>query len=420
MIPVLDRAQMRAYDRHAIEHCQVPGLVLMENAGAGAARRVAELARACSPGPSAAAPVVVVCGAGNNGGDGFVVARHLAACGLPVEVVLAVEAGKLAGDARANYLAWCGLGGAVGSAATAQEPLRAALERASLVVDALFGTGLDRPITGHLAAVVAALDAVDRPRVALDIPSGIDCDTGRVLGVAVRADMTVTFAHYKVGLLAGEGSRLAGRVVRVPLGFPDAGVLAAVGSRATVIEPARVRATLGRRPADGHKYRSGSLLVVAGSPGKVGAALLAGRAALRTGAGIVTLATSASAADALDAQVGELMTARLDPDALDATLDPLLLRRDAVAIGPGLGLDERARALCERIVLGHPGPVVVDADALTHFAGRAASLRRAAGARVLTPHEGELGRLLGVPSADVAADRFGAARRAADATGATV
>ena len=416
MIPVLTRDQIRAYDTRAIEHCHVPGLILMENAGIGAVREIEAILSTCAP----SGPVVVVCGAGNNGGDGFVVARHLAARGRGVQVLLAANAAKLRGDARANHDAYVGLGGVVMNCAAELTPLRSALAGAVVVVDALFGTGLDRPVEGHLAGVIDEINRAKAPRVSLDIPSGIDCDTGRVLGAAVRADSTITFAHLKPGLLAGEGAVHSGRVSCAPLGIADAALLEEVGWRAEVITAQAVAATLGERAPDAHKYRAGSVLVVAGSPGKVGAALLCGRAALRAGAGIVSIGTSPQAADALDVQVAELMTTRLGSATLEADLACALAKRDAVAIGPGLGFDADARGLVERVVLGFDGPVVVDADALAAFAGRAGELRGAPGPRILTPHEGELAKLLGTSAAVVAADRFGAAAEGSRLSGATV
>ncbi|MBW2523612.1 MAG: NAD(P)H-hydrate dehydratase, partial [Deltaproteobacteria bacterium] len=206
----------------------------------------------------------------------------------------------------------------------------------------------------------------------------------------------------------------------VGLGLPDGSILREVGQVAEIIEPDDVLGWLGRRPSDSHKYRAGSLLVVAGRPGKVGAALLAARGALRSGAGIVTIGTWPAAADALDAVVSEIMTARIDPARLEETLATALRRSSAVAIGPGLGLDDEARELVDHVVLDFPGPAVVDADAISLFAGRAEALQAAAGPRVLTPHTGELARLLGIASSDVEADRFAAAERASAATGQVV
>ncbi len=429
MIPIMTRAQMQAYDRQAIEGCAVPGLVLMENAGRGAAELIAAVLAeqhdrdGSEPPPDDARAAVIVCGPGNNGGDGFVVARQLGAWGWPVRVFLAGAIERVRGDARANLDAYQGLGGKV-ELLSADEAdlgaLGAALEQAAVAVDGLFGTGLDRPIEGYRAQVIEILNRASCPRVALDIPSGIDSDTGGRLGVAVQAEYTVTFGHHKIGMLTGEGLSCAGRVMRQELGIPDRAIVATVGQAGEIIEAADVAGWLGTRPADAHKYQAGSVLIVAGRPGKVGASLLCARAALRSGAGIVTIGTWPEAADALDGRVAEVMTARLDPDRLDETLAEALHKRKAVAIGPGVGLDEQARELVERVVLGWPGPVAVDADAITHFAGRPEALREAAGPRVLTPHAGELARLLAIRAAEVEQDRVGRARQAAAQSGCIV
>lgn len=480
MIPVLTRAQMREFDRYAIEACHVPGIVLMENAGRGAADVLAALiearrkeagagafrrapladppgdgptsegatggptsrraaadalaARARSfpvrhvkaPGQPATYPlearVVVVCGAGNNGGDGFVVARHLLARGAEVEVFLAGASEKVTGESRINHDAYIDLGGRFAELPPGAPlgPLEAALANADFVVDALFGTGLDRPIRGHLAEVIGAINRGSGRCVALDIPSGLDADSGAPLGIAVQADETVTFGHLKIGLLTPAGARLAGHIHVVDLGVPDPPILAHVGYVAEVIRRENIGSDLTPRETNVHKHEAGDVLVIAGSPGKVGAAWLTGRAAMRTGAGLVTVCTWPDAATLLESRVVEVMTARIDPARIQASLDEALAKRRAVAIGPGLGLDENARAVVDHVVLGWDGLKVVDADAITHFAGRPGALAAARGTCILTPHPGELGRLLGRSARAIEQDRFGAVREAVVRTGAIV
>jgi hydroxyethylthiazole kinase-like uncharacterized protein yjeF len=476
VIPVLTRAQMRAYDRHAIETFHVPGIVLMENAGRGAAdviaamiearrvpptgearsleisnpslgavytsprlsRRAASLdervarARAFpvrhvpSPGQPATYPlearVVVVCGAGNNGGDGFVVARHLLARGAEVEVFLTGDSEKVTGESRINHDAYIDLGGTFVELPNGASlaPLAEALARADFVVDGLFGTGLDRPIRGHLAEVIAVINHADTRCVALDVPSGLDADSGEPLGIAVHADDTVTFGHLKIGLLTPEGARLAGTIHVVDLGVPDRPLLSHVGHVAEVIRPDSIGSYLVQRETNVHKHEAGDVLVVAGSAGKLGAALLTARAAIRTGAGLVTICTWPDAATALESRVVEVMTARIDLDRIAGSLDEALARRRAVAIGPGLGLDDKARQVVDHVVLGWNGLKVVDADAITHFVGRPEVLAKAQGQCILTPHSGELGRLLGRSGRAIEQDRFGAVREAVSLTRATV
>ena len=423
MIPVLSRAQMRAFDRFAIDTCHVPSVVLMENAGRGAADIITSILRGVpAQGRASARRVVIVCGTGNNGGDGFVVARHLETRGVSVEVFLTGPSTKVTGDARVHLDAFVDLGGQVRELveSASLEPLVDALKEAEIGVDALFGTGLDRPIQGHLEQVVRALNASLARRVALDVPSGLDADSGQTLGIAVEAHDTVTFGHLKLGLLTPEGARLSGRVHVVDLGVPDARILPQVGHSAEVIEARIVASWMKPRAASVHKHGAGDVLVIAGSEGKTGAALLASSAALRSGAGLATIATFPEAAASLEARVLETMVLRLDPNGIEASLDRALERRSAVVVGPGFGLDERARAAVDHVVLSWEGPKVVDADAITLFAGRAEVLAQARGKLVLTPHPGELARLLGTTSREVEGDRFEAVRAAVSATNATV
>jgi NAD(P)H-hydrate epimerase len=409
MIPVLSRAQIRAYDADAIERCGVPGIVLMENAGRGAAERIVQLLEEL---PSNEA-IVIVCGPGNNGGDGLVVARHLRARGLTVRVFLVGDAGRMAADAKTNLYAWRGLGGEVQSIDDDVSALRSAVEKAPLAVDALFGTGLARDVSGVFAEVVEVLTECRCDTVALDIPSGIDADTGHVLGVAIRARHTLSFGHLKTGLLQGAGFLHAGTIQCVNLGIFDESVVAQVGHRAQIIEPRDVARAIGERAIDTHKYQAGHILLLAGSAGKLGAATLAAQGALRAGAGLLTLASWPDCRGAFSELPPEVMTAVIDPDDLAGSLEEMLDKKSAIAIGPGLGLNADARKLVDEIVLRSSLPVVVDADAITHFAGRADALRDAAGPRILTPHAGELARLLDIPASQLEADRLSAAERAA-------
>jgi ADP-dependent NAD(P)H-hydrate dehydratase / NAD(P)H-hydrate epimerase len=414
MLPVLSAQQMRAFDRRATEVLGVPSLELMENAGRGAAEGIVRLQ---SAGAEPAPRVVVVAGAGNNGGDGFVVARRLAGASVLVETFLALPVSKLTGDALSNHRALVETGATVTELADDTAPLAIALARADVVVDALFGTGLDRDVTGFLARVIEAVNAAPGRKVALDLPSGLHADSGRVLGVAVRADYTFTFAHPKLGLCTPLGSALAGQVEVCDIVEPNDA--SASGISAQIVQASDVSRALSPRNSTLHKSSAGRVLVVAGSPGKLGAALLSAQGAQRAGAGLVTIATSPATADALDHRVLEVMTARIDQASPEAALQKLLAASNAVVVGPGLGLDAAARRVVDAVVFGYDGPKIVDADAISHFAGRAAALSRAQGV-VLTPHAGELGRLLGIPYEEVENDRFGAVARAVQLTSAVV
>jgi NAD(P)H-hydrate epimerase len=414
MLPVLSAQQMRAFDRHATDVLGVPSLELMENAGRGAAEGILRL---LSTKPEATARVVVVAGAGNNGGDGFVVARRLAGPSVRVKTFLAQPASKLSGDALANHRALVEAGATITELGDDTAPLEAALAQADVVVDALFGTGLARDVTGFLASVIAAINAAPGRKVALDLPSGLHADSGRVLGTAVRADYTFTFAHPKLGLCTPRGSAFAGQVEVCDIVEPAEP--SATGISAEIVQAVDVSRELSLRSSTAHKSSAGRVLVIAGSPGKLGAALLSAQGAQRAGAGLVTIATSPASADALDLRVLEAMTARIDQASPEASLQRLLAPATALVVGPGLGLDSAARRVVDAAVFGYEGPKVVDADAISHFAGRAAELARAKGV-VLTPHAGELGRLLGIPHEEVENDRFGAVARAVELTSAIV
>jgi ADP-dependent NAD(P)H-hydrate dehydratase / NAD(P)H-hydrate epimerase len=419
-LPVLTAAEMRAADAAAAGELGVPTLLLMENAGRG----VAELARRERGG--APGPVALVCGPGSNGGDGFVAARHLAAAGIPVRVLLVVPAAKVKGDAAIALAAAARLQVSIEDGSGWSEPAawRARLDGAAVVVDALFGTGFHGPVRGPAALALEAMNQVQARKLAVDIPSGLDADTGRAAGAVFRADMTATMGAWKIGL-AVEAAGPAGQVEVVDLGVPVARGEGA--ARAFLLDGAGVAARLPRRTVDAHKGSSGHLLVVAGSAGKTGAALLVGRAALRGGAGLVTVASTAAGQAALDAKTLEVMTARYadgdDPAAAQATpaIEALGARVQAVAMGPGIPTGGGMQAVVRDLAARLPVPMVIDADGLNALGTDAAAvLANAPAARVLTPHPGEMGRLVGKSIAQVQADRISHARGLASAAGAVV
>lgn len=387
MIPLLTREAVRALDADAIEG-GVAGLVLMENAG----HRAAEAIRTRFTDSLGA--VLCLGGSGQNGGDAWVVARHLASAGVRVRAVLVGSTEKVGGDARPNLEALAH----VGVPFVACDAHEVSLAGATLVVDGLFGTGLDRPIEGALASLIERIDAHGAPLVALDLPSGVDANTGAVLGVAPHAALTVTFAAHKRGLWQYPARRHVGEVVLASIGVP-----APRSADAMLVEDDDVATLLKRREADSHKGSAGHVLVLAGAPGKTGAALLAGHGALRGGAGLVTIGTRAP--DALDAKLVELMSAQVDGE--DAARDAMR-GKDAVVLGPGLGLDDATRTWLRALAVQAPLPMVLDADALTAFTGGLAMLQSAP-TRVLTPHPAEAARLLGVTTEAVQRDRYAAA-----------
>lgn len=405
MRPLLSRDEVRALDRDAVARLGVPSLLLMENAGGQAARVL------CEAFPTRLRRVLIVGGPGQNGGDAWVIARHLRCAGHTPRCLLLGARARVKGDAAVNLAALTALGQPVDELASRAE-LEAALHSASLVVDGLFGTGLDRPLDGLAREAVEAINASGVPVVALDLPSGVDADTGQVLGSAIHAALTVTFAALKPGLLMHPGAALSGALHTVSIGVP-----VDVPGGSGVLEASDAAGWLPRRAPDAHKGTHGHVLVIAGSEGKTGAAVLAGSAALRMGAGLVTLASDGETRRALDAKVLELMTAEIAASDRPESALALAQGKAACVIGPGLGLDPATQSFVRELSLRLPIAAVLDADALTAWAGRLPALRQAAGARVLTPHPGEAARLLECSTASVQADRVGAARTLANISG---
>jgi NAD(P)H-hydrate epimerase len=423
---VFTSAQMKAVDRAAAQEIGVPGVVLMENAGRGVADLIARRMAALD-----GVPVHVVCGAGSNGGDGFVIARHLANRGARVSVFLVAPRSKVAGDAAVHARAaerTAGVTMREGAAETSVVGWQTWLAGASVIVDAIYGTGLRADVAGAAAAAIAAMNASDARRIAVDLPSGLDADSGHVRGIAVDAHVTATMGCRKVGLVIDPAARV-GEVAVVDIGVSMAALLPnalAVGPGCHWIEDTDVSPLLPRRPATAHKGSSGHVLAIAGSPGKTGAALLAARGAHRGGAGLVTVAATRETQEALDAKVSETMTAAYAPgDDADAEsfsrVSELCARMSSIVIGPGIPTGPGMRALVERVLRDGALPVVADADALNLLgAGAPAVLKAAAGPRVLTPHPGEMARLLGTTAAEIQRDRLGCARALAAASGAIV
>lgn len=413
MTPVVTAAEMRALDRATIDEVGLPAVTLMETAG----RAVAEAALRMlgTDHPTLARHVMVVCGPGNNGGDGFVAARVLRDHGIDAVAYLAAAREAVRGDARTHLEILERAGGDVRLIAAPEElaALGSRARDAALVIDALFGVGLTRPIEGHLAEVVAMIGNARRV-LAVDIPSGLDADTGRELGCAVTAERTVTMAALKIALVSSPGFARAGEVEVADIGIPQARIAAAnVG--ASLVTAGDVARWLPHPQSLEHKGRRGHVLVVGGSPGMRGAGRLAAIAALRAGAGLCTLAADGDAADAIEAP-DSVMTRSLPAGGEFAAL---LAGKAAVVIGPGIG-NTAASAARVREVLAAGIPAVLDADALNGLASEPASIARAAGPVVITPHPGEASRLLGTTVASVEADRIAAARALAARTRAVV
>ncbi|KRE05921.1 hypothetical protein ASE63_06300 [Bosea sp. Root381] len=407
-LALLDVSGMAAADQAAIA-AGTPGNLLMERAGRAVADAV------CRRAPSGAS-VLVLCGPGNNGGDGFVAARLLARRGLRVTLALAGERSSLAGDAAAMAQLWTGpIAPLVDARPEAQD----------IVVDALFGAGLSRPLDGAAAAMAAAVNAAGRPVVAVDVPSGLSGDSGQAVGEVVRAAETVTFFRLKPGHLLQPGRSLCGVITLADIGIAPELIFTGEHPPTSFRNaPALWRGHWPAHAVDAHKYRRGAVLVVAGGLAGVGAPRLGARAALRIGAGLVTIACrpEALAAHAARGPDALMQRAVADPEALARLLaEP---RLSSVLIGPALGLDGAAGEAV-RAVLRTSVPAVLDADALTLLGARVSGLRRRVAQRgaalVLTPHEGEFARLFsGMATIMDAPSKLERARRAAIRSGAVV
>jgi NAD(P)H-hydrate epimerase len=389
-------AQVRELDRRAIEVCGIPGYELMTRAGHALADAVRDLwPRARS--------IVVLAGPGKNGGDGYVCARVAHARGVGARVLALAPPDGLAGDARRAYEEYRAAGG-----------ITRAFDRTAIdgdvIVDAIFGIGIARPVGGGYAEAIVAANVAGRPILAVDLPSGLDADSGHPHGLAVRAAATVSFIGRKLGCHVGAGPDYAGVRRYADLGVPSA-AFAGVDAAADLIGPHTLRAALPVRERTAHKGRHGHVLVIGGSPGMSGAARLAGVAALRSGAGLVTVAAHPASATAIASQP-ELMTAATDTARGVASLAE---RVSIIAIGPGLGRGPWATEMLDA-ALSADRPLVVDADALNLLAERAH--RR--DDWVLTPHPGEAALLLGTDASRVQADRLGAARELQGRYGGTV
>ncbi len=406
---ILTAAEMRAIDRTAIEELGIPGVVLMENAGLRVARairaRFDDVARE---------RIVVVAGKGNNGGDGFVAARHLANSGAKPEVLLLAGRDEVKGDAAVNLAVAVEMGLPVTEVRSAAEwrKARAAVARATVVVDAIFGTGLLKPLEGLYAEAVGDINGSRAFKVAVDLPSGLSSDTFETIGPSVEADLTVALAAPKIAHIFPPAAERVGELVVASIGVPPA-LFDRPGLKLEMVEEKTVRPFFAKRRRDTHKGTYGHVLVVAGSLGKSGAAALAGRAALRMGAGLVTVATAAGALPSIGRSMAELMTeplAETPERTIAAEALPraraLLEGKSAVLVGPGLSTHPSTAEFVLGLLPKIKVPCVVDADGLNIVSARPEVLARMAGPVVLTPHPGEFARLVGRTNAEAARHRL--------------
>jgi ADP-dependent NAD(P)H-hydrate dehydratase / NAD(P)H-hydrate epimerase len=404
--PLYDAGGMRAVDRWAIEGRGVPSLELMEAAGLAVAEAVAGLA------PEG--PVRVVCGKGNNGGDGFVAARHLAGMGFEVEALLLWPGEELRGDAAANFERF---GGSLLESDPAER-----LDGSGAVVDAIFGTGFEGAPRDPAAGAIEAINRCGAPVVACDIASGVDASTGEVAGEAVEADVTVSFHAAKLGQRVAPGKWHTGELRVVPIGIPDGAPGEAAGSE---IDPA-VLSLAPRRGPRSTKFSSGQVAIAGGSRGLTGAVRMASLAAIRAGAGYATVAVPADLELVFESGQMEVMSVACpggDGCLAPASEKSVLRTFEGAAagvLGPGLGRNPGSFEMARDVVAKIQAPLVIDADGLNAFAGRLGELAERGAPTVLTPHAGELGRLLERDSSEVDAHRLACAREAAAAAGAIV
>jgi len=420
---IVNAAQMRELDHSTINTIGIPGIVLMENAGRGTADYILRTFP-----DTAKRKIVVLCGRGNNGGDGFVIARCLLAVGAPVSTILLAENSCIKGDARTNLDALLAVDGKVIEIHTEQDlkNIHSELAHASLFVDALFGTGLEREITGLYRYAIETIDTIKNvPTVAVDIPSGIDASTGQVLGCALHAHSTCTFGLPKYGHMLFPGAEYTGTLNVIDIGIPaniikQAKLPGSLQDRTAFSEPFPVRTQ------NAHKGSCGHVLLLAGSVGKTGAAVLSARAAMRIGAGLVTVAAPENAQPHIAAQLLESMSVPLEDSngglsrkALQHIID-LSQNKTVLAMGPGLGNTDAVAAVIRELVTHIHVPMIIDADALNALSRDPQMLKKAKGPVVLTPHPGEMARLTGLNTDQIQSNRIGTSCELAKALGAVI
>ena len=418
MRTIVSAKEMRWCDETTIHKFGIPGLMLMENAGRG----VAEIAQRCF-GPLKDKDLLIFCGKGNNGGDGFVAARHLLNAGAKITVVLMASPRKLIGDAQANFKSLDQLRRSKSSSLVFKSYSRALLGRLpkpALIIDAMFGTGFTGKVSQPFAGAIEWINEQGVPVLSVDIPSGVDGTTGVVQNLAVRATCTATFGLKKTGLLCNQGQDYVGNVSVLDIGIP--GVVSGSKSLKTFLLDAEdVRIALPKRSSTTHKYSVGKVFVLAGSRGFTGAAYLCSMAVLRAGAGAVMLGTPDAVYSILGRRLTEAIVKPL-PSTSEGTIAMNALEEiqeklkwaDVVVVGPGLSTNAETQKVIHKILAGHPGKFVVDADALRVVGDIGLQkLGRSKSRFVLTPHAGEYSRIVGAPAKEIEVNRIEMARKGA-------
>jgi NAD(P)H-hydrate epimerase len=418
---------MAELDRISIETYGIPSLVLMENAGRSCADRLLQILQDKVGAPEEAS-VAVVCGRGNNGGDGMVIARHLHNRGVYVEVFLLFEPDRLTPDARVQYemLRKLDVECRIVRDQEGVEDLRTYLEEVHLCVDAIFGTGLTSALNGIVKDVVEEVNLSMAPVFAVDIPSGIDASTGRILGEAVRADYTGAFGLLKLGHVLLPGSIHCGETEVYDIGIPSKAVFD-IDIKTEVLDERVVKSVFSIRPPDFHKGDAGRVYIVGGSPGMTGAPCLAGQAALRMGAGLITVVVPASLRPIVESKLMEVMSIGVADEgggyflrSMVPELVERISRADVVVIGPGMGAHKEGAEFMAALLPRIRVPFLIDADGLNALAGRTELLKTAVAPCILTPHPGEMSRLTGESIEAIEASRIGSAQHFAEERNVTV
>jgi hydroxyethylthiazole kinase-like uncharacterized protein yjeF len=406
---VLNAAEMAQIDRTTIEEIQIPGVVLMENAGRGVVTEIVNFL-----GNVTGKQILIFCGKGNNGGDGYVIARHLYNQGARVAVFLAGEKDKIKGDALINLKILENMGIEINEIASlGQIPV---FPHIDLVVDALLGTGVTGPVVGFLAELIDFMNRLSVPIISVDLPSGMETDTGAVCGACIKAEMTVTMAHLKTGLLFSPARDLAGKIVVVDISVPPA-VSARLHGHRFLLEPDDIRSRLPVRKLDAHKTSCGTVVVFAGSIGMTGAATLASISSLQVGAGLTKLGIPASLNPILAQKLTEVMTVPLAETSqqsisLKATdqISGLLDWGDVIAVGPGLSTHPDTVEFVRWLLTSVNKPMVLDADGLNALTKSPELIKNYPAGLIITPHPGELARLINKSVAQIQQDRLNIVR----------
>jgi hydroxyethylthiazole kinase-like uncharacterized protein yjeF len=412
---VVTSAEMKEIDRITIEEAGLPSVVLMARAGCAVAARVAGLAHNRK--------VLILCGGGNNGGDGLVAARNLKDRGYHVKVVLVSKADRLSPDCKKQYQ----IARRTGVTVEFRTALNSADLHGALVIDAVFGTGLSRAVGGEIAAMFRFVNDSGVKVVAVDMPSGISSDTGEMLGEAIRADHTVTFGLPKIGHFLYPGAAYTGVLHTEDIGFP-AGLLGSGNIKTRLMDMESASSFLPERPRNSYKGDYGHVLVVAGSRGKTGAAVMTAKACMRTGSGLVTIGVPESLMDVVQYRVTEEMTlplpddgnGMLDARALDAILEFSSRKADVIAVGPGLGVSKGMGKVISGLVKSCGVPLVIDADGLNSLTDAAKIFNAAKSPVIITPHPGEMARLIsreGVGIPEIERNRLGTSQSYAKEAG---